>query len=90
MSQPADPAFRADEVTQSHFLNLDIGLPVGELRPAIRAVLGGDQAQAALTVATMSRRGKPIDCHVTVSRLRQENRAVGGAILLMEERSGTQ
>ena len=79
---------RADEVSQSHFLNLDIGLPVAELRPAIRSVLGGAQDQQEVTVAATSRRGKPIDCRVTVSPLRRENRAVGGAILLMEERSG--
>jgi two-component system CheB/CheR fusion protein len=78
---------RAEEVNQSHFLNLDIGLPVAELRPAIRSVLGGAQDQQELTVAATSRRGKPIDCRITVSPLRQENRAVGGAILLMEERS---
>jgi two-component system CheB/CheR fusion protein len=79
---------RADEVNQSHFLNLDIGLPVAELRPAIRSVLGGAQDQQEVTLAATSRRGKPIDCRVTVSPLRQENRAVSGAILLMEERFG--
>jgi two-component system CheB/CheR fusion protein len=78
---------RAEEVNHSHFLNLDIGLPVAELRPAIRSVLGGAQDQQELTVAATSRRGKPIACRITVSPLRQENRAVGGAILLMEERS---
>ena len=33
---------RADEVKGKSFLNLDIGLPAGELRPIIRACLCGE------------------------------------------------
>jgi two-component system CheB/CheR fusion protein len=77
---------RADEAHQSHFLNLDIGLPVAELRSAIRSVLAGSPEPEEVTLPATSRRGKPIECHVSISPLRAGDRSVGGAILLMEER----
>jgi two-component system CheB/CheR fusion protein len=67
-------------------LNLDIGLPVAELRSAIRSVLAGSPEPEEVTLPATSRRGKPIECHVSISPLRAGDRSVGGAILLMEER----
>ena len=76
---------RQEEAHQAQFLNLDIGLPVGELRAPIRDVLAGTRDQVSVVVAATSRRGRPIECRVSVSPMRQPDRTVSGAILLMEE-----
>ncbi len=75
---------RADEAQNSNFLNLDIGLPVTELRGPIRRVLAGEDHSEVVVPAT-NRRGKAIGCRVTISPLRQFDNTVTGAILLMEE-----
>jgi hypothetical protein len=49
-------------------------------------VLAGSPEREEVTVPVTSRRGKPIECHVSISPLRAGDRSVGGAILLMEER----
>src|SRR3954468_12304371 len=52
---------RSDEVEGTHFLNLDIGLPVEQLRSVIRACIGGDADCAPVTLAATNRRGKAIE-----------------------------
>jgi two-component system CheB/CheR fusion protein len=76
---------RPEEAQNSSFLNLDIGLPVAELRKPIRAVLSGANGHGEVELDATSRRGKPMRCRVTISPLRQSDDSVGGAILLMEE-----
>ena len=76
---------RQDEALGSNLLSLDIGLPVSELRQPIRAVVSGASDSGELTVAATNRRGKPIQCRVTIGPLRQFDRAAEGAILLMDE-----
>jgi two-component system, chemotaxis family, CheB/CheR fusion protein len=71
-----------DEVRGTHFLNLDIGLPVDQLRTPIRRVLAGE-GQQALTLPAVNRRGRQIQVRVTVTPLELGNGA-GGAILMME------
>jgi two-component system CheB/CheR fusion protein len=82
---------RADEVQGRHFLNLDIGLPVDRLRPAIRAALAGEPAQERTTLEARDRRGRTFQCAVTCTPLPGPSRQIRGAIVLMEphsERSG--
>jgi two-component system, chemotaxis family, CheB/CheR fusion protein len=75
---------RADEVYQQHFLNLDVGLPVGELRNAIRAVFNGDQETVSRTLSATNRRGRAITCKVTVSPLFEpDGTRMRGTILVM-------
>ena len=50
---------RADEVRGKNFLNLDIGLPIEQLRRPIRACLNGDAECSEATVEATNRRGKP-------------------------------
>jgi two-component system CheB/CheR fusion protein len=76
---------RADEVTGQNFLNLDIGLPTGELRAAIRACLGGDGDHTETEVGATNRRGRAIRCKVMVTPLLDTAKGVRGAILLMDE-----
>ncbi|MBO0699380.1 MAG: PAS domain S-box protein [Zavarzinella sp.] len=76
---------RPDEVREKQFLNLDIGLPVGELRPTIWACLAGE-GPPPLTADAVNRRGKRIRCQVTCTPLRGgSEKEARGVILLMEE-----
>jgi two-component system, chemotaxis family, CheB/CheR fusion protein len=76
---------RADEVQGKHFFNLNIGLPIEQLRQPIRHCLDGQEKDRELSLSAINRVGKSIECKVTCSPLvnRGENKA--GVILLMEE-----
>ena len=76
---------RADEVNGAHVQNLDIGLPVDELRGPIRRVIAGDDEHVQVVLPATSRRGKPIQCRISVAPLRHADRTAAGAILLMDE-----
>ena len=76
---------RPGEVLGSNFLNLEIGLPVAELRSVVREALVGEKTPAALVLAATNRRGKPIHCRVSVAPLRDADRPVHGVILLMDD-----
>ncbi len=76
---------RADEACQAHFLGMDIGLPVDQLKAAIRDVLNGVQEHVETVLASTNRRGKAILCHVSMTPLRGLDKAVNGVILMMEE-----
>src|SRR3954447_20784318 len=69
------------EAHGEHFLNLDIGLPVDELRLPIRSCLNGEVAEERLVLAAVNRRGKHVRCVVTVMPLLGES-AVTGVILM--------
>jgi two-component system CheB/CheR fusion protein len=75
---------RSDEVQDGNFLNLDIGLPVEKLRPAIRACLSGESPQERTVLAARDRRGRPVQCEVTCTPLLTPDREIRGAIVLME------
>jgi two-component system, chemotaxis family, CheB/CheR fusion protein len=75
---------RADEVQGQRFSSLDIGLPVGELRQAIRTALVAEEP-AEVTVQARNRRGRPITCRVSCLPLRVGHGGqVSGVILLMD------
>jgi two-component system, chemotaxis family, CheB/CheR fusion protein len=76
---------RQHEVQGQHFLNLDIGLPVGELVPALRSSLNGDGEKRAVRVEAINRRGKPIEVLVTSSPLLGSQKEVRGVILITQE-----
>src|SRR6266850_1219963 len=76
---------RAEEVQGRHLMNLDIGLPVEQLRQPIRAVLAGETQRAELTLECRNRRGKSIRCPIRCTQLSRGNGETLGAILLMEE-----
>jgi two-component system CheB/CheR fusion protein len=76
---------RQDEVQGQHFLNLDIGLPVGELGPALRSSLNGDGEKRAVRTKAVNRRGKPIEVLVTSSPLLGSQKEVRGVILITQE-----
>ena len=76
---------RMDEVSGQHLLNLDMGLPVERLRPALKACLAGDSAIEQVVLEAVNRRGKTIRCTVTCTPLMGGQNEVSGVILLMEE-----
>lgn len=79
---------RADEVIGKHFLNLDITLELEQLKQPIRAILSGEDEFSDSVQHTLNRRGKPIECKITM--VHRDNRSEGaqGVILLMEEVAG--
>ena len=79
---------RADEVHGKSLLNLDIGLPIQQLRDSIRACISGaSQSEEGVLNAT-TRRGKQIRCRVSIRPLAGTGRK--GAILLMDEADSQQ
>jgi two-component system CheB/CheR fusion protein len=76
---------RSDEVQGKSLLNLDIGLPVKELRDLIRPVLSGEAEHKEAVVDAVNRRGKSIKCRVTCTPLLTTAKKREGAIVLMEE-----
>src|SRR5204863_3432838 len=75
----------ADETVGRHFLNLDIGLPVEQLRNPIRAALAQDDGQPEhLQIAAVNRRGRKIDCLVSMTPLRPRDGPPHGVIALMQ------
>ena len=75
---------RPEEVAGKQFLNLDIGLPVMELRQPIRDCLAGTPSKT-VTVDAVNRRGKPLRCAVTCTPLDGGDDGVRGVILMMED-----
>jgi two-component system, chemotaxis family, CheB/CheR fusion protein len=71
-----------DEVRGKHFLNVDIGLPIDQLRTPIRKALAGD-GQQQFVLPAVNRRGRQIECRVTVTPLGADG-SVRGAIMMME------
>ena len=76
---------RGDEVQGRGLLNLDIGLPVSELRGIIRPILSGESEHREIALDAVNRRGKKIRCHVTCTPLISPSKKREGAIILMEE-----
>ena len=72
---------RADEVEGQHLLNLDIGLPVAELRDPIRATLNGGPADP-VTVSARDRRGRPVESRIVFSQLVNHAGDVQGVVLV--------
>ncbi len=60
---------RNDEAMEQFLFNLDIGLPVEDLRPTLRQVLSEEGSdQPVQLVRAINRRGRSIDVQVTISR----------------------
>lgn len=76
---------RKEDANGKHLLNLDIGLPVERLRPALRNCLNGEGDGKIVTLDVVNRRGKTIRCDITCTPLRGPADEVRGAILLMAE-----
>jgi len=74
---------RTEEVRDRFFFDLDIGLPVEQLRSMIRTCQSGENDYQELTLEAIDRRGKTIDCRVICTPLKTKEQQQG-LILLME------
>ncbi|MGH8980586.1 MAG: PAS domain-containing protein, partial [Acidimicrobiales bacterium] len=74
---------RSAEVQEQHFMNLDIGFPLESLAAPLRACLSGRSMGAQVTEPAVNRRGKTVECTVTISPLVSDG-TLQGAILLMD------
>jgi two-component system CheB/CheR fusion protein len=81
---------RPEEVLHKNFLNLDIGLPVEQLKAPVKACLTREAEFLELELDGTNRRGKPVRVKVTCTQLAG---AAGGepqgVILMMEETDGS-
>ena len=76
---------RFEEVEGKHFLNLDIGLPVEQLRQPIRTCLAKDSNHQEVTLEAINRRGRSIVCKIAATPLMGKGINIGGVIMLIEE-----
>jgi two-component system, chemotaxis family, CheB/CheR fusion protein len=76
---------RAEEVLHRNFLNLDIGLPVEQLKAPVKACLAKEAEFLELTLESTNRRGKRITVKVTCTQLSGAGAEPTGVILVMEE-----
>jgi two-component system CheB/CheR fusion protein len=76
---------RSDEVQGQHFLNLEIGLPVEQLRQPIQSCLTGGLEYHEETLDAINRRGRKIQCKVTCMPLFTLKKDIQGVIVLMQE-----
>jgi two-component system CheB/CheR fusion protein len=75
---------RQEEAVGEHLLNLDIGLPLDELKATVRTVLADGDTVNEMTVEAMNRRGRPLTLRVTVDPLQGGADGAPGVLLLME------
>ena len=73
---------REHEVEGHNLLNLDIGIPVAELREPVWGTLAGRDADPVV-LEGRDRRGRPVRCEVSFAQLRSHLDEVEGAILVM-------
>jgi two-component system CheB/CheR fusion protein len=75
---------RSDEAMGEHVMNLDIGLPVEQLRQPLRAQLtDGDIGPQTSTIEAVNRRGRQVQLRVTISRI-VDHEPPSSAMLVME------
>ena len=75
----------ANEVDGEHFLSLDIGLPVEQLKDPLRAALGDEPKTSEVEVPAVTRRGRSIACSVRIQPLMTPAGDNYGALLLMAD-----
>lgn len=75
---------RKDEALGDHLLNLDIGLPVTDLRPPVRSALAEPDHREESRLDAVNRKGRNIAVRVVCSALRDRDGQSVGAMLMME------
>jgi two-component system, chemotaxis family, CheB/CheR fusion protein len=81
---------RQEEVQGQHFLNLDIGLPIDQVRPALRAAMSDEHRSQSITIEATNRRGRAVTCRVTCSPLLDSDKTLRGVIMVVVEEPGEQ
>jgi two-component system CheB/CheR fusion protein len=81
---------RQDEVQGQHFLNLDIGLPSDQLRPALREAMSGQNGTQSTVIQATNRRGRTVSCRVTCSPLLDSDKTLRGVIMIVVDQPAQQ
>jgi len=76
---------RSAEAIGAPITSLDIGLPIGELKPLIGNAFVDPEAIGETRMNAVNRRGRQIGLRVTCTSFRSGGGSVTGALLLMEE-----
>jgi two-component system CheB/CheR fusion protein len=76
---------RADEVVGRNFLSLDIGLPVERLKGRLRELVSGERESAQQMLEATNRRGRTIQCYVTLTPLAGIDHRPRGVIVVMDD-----
>jgi two-component system CheB/CheR fusion protein len=74
---------RQEEVQGQHFLNLDIGLPIGQVLPALRAAMSGENGTQTSVIQATNRRGRAVTCRVTCTPLLDSDKTLRGVIMVV-------
>jgi two-component system, chemotaxis family, CheB/CheR fusion protein len=81
---------RQEEVQGQQFLNLDIGLPIEQVRPTLRAAMSGQDGTQSTVIQATNRRGRNVTCRVTCSPLLDNDKNLRGVIVLVVDETGRQ
>ena len=81
---------RQEEVQGQLFLNLDIGLPIHQVLPAIRAAMSGENGTQSTMIEAVNRRGRTVTCRVTCSPLLDDDKTPRGVIVVVVDDPGQQ
>ncbi|MFD1146569.1 CheR family methyltransferase [Saccharothrix hoggarensis] len=76
---------RRDEAEGEHLLNLDIGLPLEEVRPVVWQALADASFLTEIKLSAINRKGRDVVVRVVCGSLRSNAGEANGAILVMEE-----
>ena len=76
---------RGNEVQGKVFFELDIGLPVDQLRQPLLDCLDSGPRGTEMLLDSINRRGRPFRCRVNCTRVGGDGTGPAGVILLMEE-----
>ena len=76
---------RAEETAGIPLSELDIGLPIGEVKPLIGQAFVDPESMGEATVDAVNRRGRHVRIRVRCSSFKSTEGAVSGALLLLEE-----
>jgi two-component system CheB/CheR fusion protein len=76
---------RTDEAMGEHLMNLDIGLPVEQLRQPIRAQLADSDADPRMvSLDAVNRRGRAVHVRVTITSIRDHGGPSAAAVIVMD------
>ncbi len=75
---------RPEEAEGQHLLNLDVGLPMQEVRPIVREALSDASYVQELRLHAVNRRGRSVDLRMVCSSLHSLSGQIRGALLVME------
>ena len=76
---------REDETVGRHFLNIDSGMPVDQLKGLVRSVVNDGSGGVEESLTAVNRRGRTVELRVTVTPLVSDGAEPAGALLLMDQ-----